>query len=308
MKTMKGIDRMNCKITYGAQKHYFSLFSFFLFPSTSSIRSILSIRLIRLIPFILLALPAHAQQEPVGTVYMEEMTWMEIRDRIQAGANIVIIPTGGTEQNGPHMVTGKHNTIVRYTAGEIARRLGNALVAPVMAFSPAGRISPPEGHMNFPGTISLRDETFSALLEDAATSLKQHGFQIIAFVGDSGGNQEIQRQVANKLSKEWSTLGIKAVHVADYYFANGQEQWVERSGVNVQNPTAHAGFMDTSELMALGPQGVRPKLVGLRSVDDYKLTGALGDSTFASASHGRKLLSLKIDAGYEQIKYASSHP
>ncbi|MDX1974274.1 MAG: creatininase family protein [Rickettsiales bacterium] len=252
--------------------------------------------------------PLASYAAEVDSVYMEELTWMEIRDRMQAGANIAIIPTGGHEQNGPHMVEGKHNIIVRYTAGEIARKLNNALVAPVINYVPEGRINPPEGHMNFAGTISIRDETFAMLLEDAAASLKQHGFKLICFVGDSSGNQEIQRQVAAKLSSKWNSSGVRVLHVSNYYYENGQEQWVGSIGLKVQNPTAHAGFMDTSELMALGPQGVRPKLLGDRGIKDYDKTGSLGDSTLASAAHGKKLLSLKIQAAYEQIRYASSHP
>ena len=68
------------------------------------------------------------------SVFLEQLTWMEVRDAIRAGKTTVIIPTGGTEQNGPHMVLGKHNVRVTLMAGEIARRLGNALVAPTMAY------------------------------------------------------------------------------------------------------------------------------------------------------------------------------
>ena len=94
--------------------------------------------------------PAYASQ----SVWIEELTWVEVRDAIRAGKTTLIFPTGGTEQNGPHMVLGKHNYIVKHNAGEIAKRLGNALVAPVLGYVPEGRIDPPEGHMRFPGTIS----------------------------------------------------------------------------------------------------------------------------------------------------------
>jgi creatinine amidohydrolase/Fe(II)-dependent formamide hydrolase-like protein len=73
------------------------------------------------------------QAQTTDTVFLEEMTWMEVRDAVNAGTTTVIIPTGGTEQNGPHMVLGKHNYLVHFKAGEIAKRLGDALVAPVMA-------------------------------------------------------------------------------------------------------------------------------------------------------------------------------
>ena len=78
-----------------------------------------------------------------GSVYVEELTWTELRDQLQAGKTTVIVPVGGTEQSGPHMALGKHNVRARVLAGRIASRLGNALVAPVIAYVPEGAVSPP---------------------------------------------------------------------------------------------------------------------------------------------------------------------
>ena len=80
--------------------------------------------------------------EAVETVFVEEMTWMEVRDALRAGKTTVIVPTGGVEQNGPYLATGKHNYILRATTEAIARKLGNALVAPIIAFVPEGDIDP----------------------------------------------------------------------------------------------------------------------------------------------------------------------
>src|ERR1700679_1025592 len=126
-----------------------------------------------IVAFFFLFLAAPTVAWAADSLYLEDLTWPEVKARMAAGTDTIIIPSGGTEQNGPHIVIGKHNLIVRYTSGEIARRLGNALAAPVIAYVPEGRISPPEGHMMFPGTISLHDETFAAVLEDAARSFKQ---------------------------------------------------------------------------------------------------------------------------------------
>ena len=92
--------------------------------------------------------------QTLNPIFLEDMTWVEVRDAVVAGTRTVIIPTGGTEQNGPHMVLGKHNYLVRYKAGEIAKQLGGTLVAPVMAYVPEGTIDPPSGHMRFAGTIT----------------------------------------------------------------------------------------------------------------------------------------------------------
>ena len=94
------------------------------------------------------------------TVWIEEMTWMDVRDALKAGKTTAIISTGGMEPNGPWLVTGKHNYVLRTNCDVIARKLGNALCAPIVELVPEGRIDPPSGHMRSPGTISLREETY----------------------------------------------------------------------------------------------------------------------------------------------------
>ncbi len=155
---------------------------------------------------------------PVETLWIEEMTWMDVRDALQAGKTTAIISTGGVEPNGPWLVTGKHNYVLRANCPRIAAALGNALCAPVLELVPEGQISPPTGHMTSPGTISLRQETFEAVLTDMAESLKQHGFTNIVFIGDSGGNQSGMRNVAEALTEKWS--GSAAAHfIGEYYRA-----------------------------------------------------------------------------------------
>jgi hypothetical protein len=130
------------------------------------------------LPALLLCTLAAFAQTP-DTVFLEELTWTEVRDSLSAGRTTLIIPTGGTEQNGPHMVLGKHNFRIRHTSNRIACQLGNALVAPVMAYVPEGGLNPPEGHMNYAGTITLPDEVFRKVLEYAARSARLHGFKNI---------------------------------------------------------------------------------------------------------------------------------
>src|SRR5205823_7137050 len=95
--------------------------------------------------------------EALDSVFVEELTWMEVRDAMKAGKTTVLIPTGGVEQNGPYLATGKHNYVLRATTEAIARKLGNALVAPIIAFVPEGDIDPPTEHMKYPGSISLTE-------------------------------------------------------------------------------------------------------------------------------------------------------
>lgn len=110
-----------------------------------------------------------------------------MQDRIAAGATTILVPIGGTEQSGPYIALGKHNARAKFLAGAIAQRLGSALVAPVIAYVPEGSINPPAAHMRFPGTISISESTFEAMLESTARSFKQHGFRDIIFLGDHGG-------------------------------------------------------------------------------------------------------------------------
>jgi creatinine amidohydrolase len=153
-----------------------------------------------------------------NTVWIEEMTWMDVRDSLKAGNTTAIIATGGMEPNGPWLVTGKHNYVLKTNCEAIARKLGNALCAPIVEYVPEGRIDPPSGHMRSAGTISLREETFQALLTDIAHSLKMHGFKNIIMIGDSGGNQNGQKAVADKLTAQFAGAAFVAT-IPGYYTA-----------------------------------------------------------------------------------------
>lgn len=258
-----------------------------------------------LVAMLTLPMTAYAAS-PVGpdSYYLEDLTWPEVRARMQAGTDTVIIPSGGTEQNGPAIAIGKHNWIVRVTSGEIARTLGNALAAPVIAYVPEGQITPPQGHMRFPGTISLRDEGYAILLEDAARSFKQHGFAYICFIGDHGGSQQVQQQVADKLNKEWRGQGATVIDVGDYYIDKGADDWVKARKLPIKDASAHAGFMDAAEVMAVDPQGVRPALFKPYTKNDFPKNGAMGDESLATAAYGKTLLQFKVDAAVTQIRKA----
>ena len=238
------------------------------------------------------------------TVHLEEMTWVEVREAVARGKRVAILPTGGVEQNGPHEVLGKHNYIVRHTAGRIAQALGNALVAPVVGYVPEGRIDPPEGHMGYSGTLSVPDEVFAAVLEHGARSLRAHGFTLIAFVGDSYGNQPPQAAVAEKLNREWAGQGVSVLQVGDYYAANGQWDWLLSEGESEAAIGRHAGIRDTSELMAVYSEGIRRDRLAPGGGRASEPTGVNGDPTRASASRGRVLLRLKIEAAVRQIRAA----
>lgn len=241
------------------------------------------------------------------SVYIEELTWTEVDQALKGGYRSVIIPTGGTEQNGPHVVLGKHNYLVRQTAGEIAKRVGRTLVAPVLSYVPEGDPEPAvSGHMHWPGTISIPEDVFEQVLEAAALSFKTHGFTHIFFLGDSGGNQESQKRVARELEERWRGDGLLVAHISQYYENNGQMAWLKRQGFQETEIGFHAGMRDTSELLFVHPSGVRAHPL---PAPPFFPSGVNGNPGLASAELGKTLIELKVQAGVRQIKHVlDSHP
>lgn len=184
---------------------------------------------------------------------------MDVRDAIGAGKTTVIIPTGGVEPNGPWLVTGKHNYVLQVNCDAIARRLGDALCAPIIKLVPEGAIEPAGGHMRSPGTISVRQETFRATLTDVVHSLKQHGFRRIILIGDSGGNQPGQRAVADSLTALWKGEPIVA-HVQEYYDYAGVARHMAARGIpddSTRSDNLHDDAIISLNMFAADPRSVR---------------------------------------------------
>ena len=194
---------------------------------------------------------------PPDTVWIEEMTWMDVRDAIAAGKTTAIVPTGGIEPNGPWLALGKHNYVLRATCDAIARRLGDAVCTPIIKLVPEGAIEPPSGHMRSPGTLSLRAETFEAVLTDVAHSLKMHGFRNIIFIGDSGGNQRAQRAVAETLNTRWGGDPVVA-HVQEYYDYASAARYMATRGVDAGEADGlHDDPIVTLSMFFADPRSVR---------------------------------------------------
>lgn len=252
---------------------------------------------IPVIAVLCLTTPVSAQTP--DTVFLEDLTWMEVRDVVRAGTTTVIVPTGGTEQNGPHMVLGKHNYLVKYKAGEIARRLGRTLVAPVMAYVPEGNIDPPTGHMRFAGTITTPPDVFMQVLEFAARSLRQHGFRDIALIGDSGGNQAAQQAVADALNREWAGTPTRVHHVTAYYPGPGDD-WLKAQGETNEDVGSHASIHDTASLLFLNPSMLRHDRLGFGEVGDG--SGLVGNAARSTAEYGERILEMQIEAAVQQLR------
>lgn len=196
--------------------------------------------------------------DAVESVFLEELTWLEVRDAIRTGKTTVIVPTGGIEMNGPYLALGKHNYVNRATCSAIARQLGDALCAPNVAFVPEGNIDPPSAHMRYPGTISVSEGTFRALLTDIASSLKAHGFEHIVLIGDSGGNQPGMKAVAADLAAKWAG-GKTTIHfIPEYYDYPGASAFAERTlGWKQVDEGHHDDPVTSSIMMTVDPSTVR---------------------------------------------------
>lgn len=236
-----------------------------------------------------------------NTVAIADMTWVEVRSAIARGYTTVIVPSGGIEQNGPHMILGKHDYIVRANAERIAAQLGHTLVAPIISFVPEGDYDPPTGHLRFPGTIGVSEAAFAAVLDGVARSLKGSGFATICFIADHAGSLKPQAEVAARLSQEWAAQGVRVIDVSDYYAEEPQTRFLTEQGETPATIGQHAGIPDTSELMAAHPAGVD---IARFAEAPFTLepNGVSGDPMKASAERGRALLDIKVAAAVRQIK------
>ena len=234
--------------------------------------------------------------------HIEDMTWTELRDNLQAGATTVLVPIGGTEQNGPHMVLGKHNVRVRVLAARIAQRLGNAVVAPVLAYVPEASITPPAAHMRFTGTISIPEPVFEAVLEATARSFCQHGFRDVVFLGDHGGYQKNEERVAAKLNREWAARPACHAHALVDYYRVTQTAYVDAlkaRGFSIDEIGTHAGVADTSLMLAIDASLVRPEALKRRAGAQ---DGVYGDPRRASVEAGQVGVDLIIDTSVAKIQ------
>ena len=247
--------------------------------------------------------------QPPATVLLQDLTWTELREQIAAGKTTVIIPVGGTEQSGPDIALGKHNARVAVLSERIAEGLGNALVAPVIAYVPEGSYAPPTAHMRFPGTITVPDDVFEKTLESAANSFAVHGFRNIVFLGDHGGYQQDLQRVVAQLNKAWSNSTTRASAPPAYYRASssGYAEILRQKGYREDEIGTHAGLADASLELAVAPQMVRA--ASLR--DGRKpgpADGVHGDARRATAQLGQLGVNAIFAQTIEAIKKDSSRP
>jgi creatinine amidohydrolase/Fe(II)-dependent formamide hydrolase-like protein len=197
---------------------------------------------------------------PPDSVFLEDLTWAEVRDLVAGGWTTVIVGTAGTEQKGPHMVDGAHRFVLEHATDRIARALGRTLVAPVITYVPEGSWQSVGGHMGKPGTITLPEDRFVELLTMTGRSLRAGGFTTVVFIGDSGGNRTGMRTAAAALNDLWKGAA-RALWIDDYYTKSHADQraYITTTlGIPAGEIGNHANIQDTSEMLFVNPRHVRP--------------------------------------------------
>jgi creatinine amidohydrolase len=240
--------------------------------------------------------PAAAQTR---SVWIDDLTWPEVRDAIAAGKSTAIIFVGSSEQNGPHMAIGKHNFIARYCAQRIAEELGDALVYPVLPFAITGDAAAKTGHMRFPGSVTLQSDVFSGVVRNATQSALAAGFKLVALMGDHGGGQEEMARVAQALSALSKGSGARVLYVGDLYSkADAQfDEVLAKRGITSKE--LHAGIPDTSAVMFLdADKWIRKDQIAFAN----EQTGVQGTPAQASAELGKIYLDLKVANAVSQIR------
>ncbi len=243
------------------------------------------------------------------------MTWQEVKQAIQSGKTTALVYNGGTEQRGPQNVNGGHTLIAREVSRRIAEKLGNAIVAPVLPFSPNNASE------KLPGTIGITPALFAALNEQITEQLIISGFKNVVLMGDHGGGQKELGEVAKKLNEKYSPKGIHVVFCDAVYVGTKEhpgaqadfEQWLADNGY----PSGgHAGVSDTSEMLYLGGDKgwVRKDLIKTALGDPVGKpgerrdpnapridNGITGDARRSTAELGKKFIDMKVDYGVRQI-------
>ena len=238
-----------------------------------------------------------------SSVRLEDLTTTELRDAIRAGKTTILVPIGGTEQNGPHMALGKHNRRVQILAERVAQSLGNALVAPVIAYVPEGGLEPPTAHMRFAGTITVPADAFARVLESAARSFSLHGFRDIVFLGDHGGYQRELRSVAERLNRGWASGSARAHAPPEYYrvVETDYPQLLRARGLRDDEIGTHAGLADTALMLALDAALVRSEQLAAPG----RAEGVNGDPRRATPELGQLGVDLIVTQTVNAIRKAA---
>ena len=187
-----------------------------------------------------------------ATELLEEMTWPEVEARIAEGWTTVVVAAGAIEQHGPHLPLLVDAARGDRLALEVARRLGKALVAPTI------RVGCSDHHLDFPGTLSLRRDTFRAVCIDYAASLARHGFRTLCFVPSHGGNFAPLAEMLDALrDAAGEGCDVRAYTDLHGFVALWKEAVREIAPELAERVGGHADIAESSEMLCIRPELVR---------------------------------------------------
>jgi creatinine amidohydrolase len=243
----------------------------------------------------------------MGAIELDRLTWPEVRREIDGGRDTVVIALGATEQHGPHMPLATDALIGDHLAREVAERI-DAFVAPTV------RIGCSKHHLAFPGTLSVEEETFHAIVGDLVRSLAGHGFRRVVLLPTHGGNFAPLAAAVEKLG-EVEGMEVSALTDIGALFSIAQQGASEHE-VPLSDGGLHAGEWETSMLLAVHPELVKMDLAeagftgeleeamarmwegGTRAV---ARNGVIGDPTRACAEHGARYWDTAIGIAVERL-------
>jgi creatinine amidohydrolase len=240
-------------------------------------------------------------------IYLDRLTWAEVKKEIHEGRSTVVVPFGSTEQHGRHLPLG--------TDAVLGDELGRGLAERLDAFlAPTVRLGCSAHHLSFPGTISLREETFQQIVVDVVASLSRHGFRRIVLLPTHGGNFKPLAQVFAELKP---VENVRVLAFTDLEgFVEVAFESSRSAGVAPAQSGAHSGEWETFAMLALRPEQVKMDQAaegfvgelseilakvfdGIQNLDE---NGVLGDPRPAAAAAGKKHLEDMVDFLYQWVR------
>ncbi len=238
---------------------------------------------------------------PVDTVFMEDMTWLEITNAMKAGKTTVIVPAGGLEATGPFVVLDKHQRMLRGSTDMIARKLGNALIAPVIRYVP-----PDDGNRgNYVGDFNISLAAYKSTLSDICTALKNDGFKEIVLIGDHQGAQRGMKEVAEDLSQKWTGASTRVHYVAEYYDRKAVGEYVKtKLGITEIRGGFGDNYYNTAILLAVSPESAR--LAERTEAHQLTVNGVNLEPIQKTIENGKVILQMQTDQTVKAIQKAIS--
>lgn len=234
----------------------------------------------------------------VDTVFMEDMTWLEIRNAMKAGKTTVILPAGGLEATGPFVILDKHQRMLHGSTDIIARKLGNALIAPVVRYVP-----PDDGNRGpYVGDFNISLAAYKSTLSDICTALKNDGFKEILLIGDHQGAQRGLKEVAEELSQKWS--GAARIHyIAEYYDRAAVQDYIKtKLGITEGRGGFGDNYYNTSILLAVSPEDAR--LQERTEAHQLTVNGVNLEPIQKTIENGKTILQIQTDQTVKAIQKA----